>query len=174
MPSIAGSGSTDTTGGFATTFASIVAEDKLVTVTVGGVDISEAVSVTPGAAATTSSLEPDLDSVTADGVEAITLTLTLTDMHDNRIPDATVEVVGNSPPGDVSVDAPLVQSLRAAGDFEVTPKQAWTNVADFTSRGIPAVNFGPGATRYAHAVDERVEIASLVRAYEALGRVVLG
>ena len=88
--------------------------------------------------------------------------------------DATVEVVGNSPPGDVSVDAPLVQSLRAAGDFEVTPKQAWTNVADFTSRGIPAVNFGPGATRYAHAVDERVEIASLVRAYEALGRVVLG
>ena len=88
--------------------------------------------------------------------------------------DATIEVVGNSPPGDVSVDAPLVQSLRAAGDFEVTPKQAWTNVADFTSRGIPAVNFGPGATRYAHAVDERVEIASLVRAYEALGRVVLG
>ena len=45
-----------------------------------------------------------------------------------------------------------------------------------TSRpaGFPAVNFGPGATRYAHAVDERVEIASLVRAYEALRRVVLG
>jgi succinyl-diaminopimelate desuccinylase len=88
--------------------------------------------------------------------------------------DATVEVVGNSPPGDVSVDAPLAQSLRAAGDFAVAPKQAWTNVADFTSRGIPAVNFGPGATRYAHAVDERVEIASLVQAYDALRRVVLG
>jgi succinyl-diaminopimelate desuccinylase len=88
--------------------------------------------------------------------------------------DATIDIVGNSPPGDVSVDAALAQSLRAAGDFEVAPKQAWTNVADFTSRGIPAVNFGPGATRYAHAVDERVEIASLVRAYEALSRVVLG
>jgi len=60
------------------------------------------------------------------------------------------------------------------GEFAVQPKQAWTNVADFTSRGIPAVNFGPGATRYAHAVDERVEIAALVRAYEALRRVVLG
>ena len=72
------------------------------------------------------------------------------------------------------MDAPLARSLRAAGDLAVAPKQAWTNVADFTSRGIPAVNFGPGATRYAHAVDERVEIASLVRAYEALRRVVLG
>jgi succinyl-diaminopimelate desuccinylase len=88
--------------------------------------------------------------------------------------DATVEIVGNSPPGDVAVDAPLARSLQAAGDFAVAPKQAWTNVADFTSRGIPAINFGPGATRYAHAVDEQVEIASLVRAYEALHRVVLG
>ena len=54
------------------------------------------------------------------------------------------------------------------------PKQAWTNVADFTSRGIPAVNFGPGATRFAHTQDERVEISSLVGAYEALRRVALG
>ena len=88
--------------------------------------------------------------------------------------DATVEVVGNSPPGDVVVDAPLVQALRAAGDLPVEPKQAWTNVADFTSRGIPAVNFGPGATRYAHARDELVEIDALERAFLALRRVVLG
>jgi succinyl-diaminopimelate desuccinylase len=88
--------------------------------------------------------------------------------------DATVEIVGNSPPGAVVRDAPLVRALRSAGDFPIEPKQAWTNVADFTSRGIPAVNFGPGATRFAHARDERVEIAALERAYLALRRVALG
>ena len=89
--------------------------------------------------------------------------------------DATVEIVGNSPPGDVVRRRPArARRCEQPGDFPVEPKQAWTNVADFTSRGIPAVNFGPGATRYAHAIDERVEIAALVRAYEALRRVVLG
>ena len=88
--------------------------------------------------------------------------------------DTTVEVVGNSPPGAVSVDAPLVRALQRVGDFALEPKQAWTNVADFTSRGIPAVNFGPGATRYAHRVDELVEIAALERAYAALRAVALG
>jgi succinyl-diaminopimelate desuccinylase len=88
--------------------------------------------------------------------------------------DATVEVVGNSPPAAVVVDAPLVEALRDIGGFAVEPKQAWTNVADFTSRGIPAVNFGPGATRYAHARDELVEIAALERAYLALRELVLG
>jgi succinyl-diaminopimelate desuccinylase len=88
--------------------------------------------------------------------------------------DATVEVVGNSPPAAVVVDAPLVQTLRSIGDFVVEPKQAWTNVADFTSRGIPAVNFGPGGTRYAHARDELVEIRALERVYLALRELVLG
>lgn len=88
--------------------------------------------------------------------------------------DATVEILGNSPPGAVVADAPLVEALRAQGGFPLAPKQAWTNVADFTSRGIPAVNFGPGATRYAHAKDELVEIAALERAYLALRAVALG
>ena len=88
--------------------------------------------------------------------------------------DTTVEIVGNSPPAEVVRDAPLVRALRAAGNFAIEPKQAWTNVADFTSRGIPAVNFGPGGTRFAHARDELVEIAALERAYLALRQVALG
>ena len=87
---------------------------------------------------------------------------------------ATYEHSGDSPPARVVTDSALVQRLRAAGDLALEPKQAWTNVADFTSRGIDAVNFGPGATRYAHRRDEQVEIAALERAFAALWRFVTG
>ena len=87
---------------------------------------------------------------------------------------ATYEHAGDSPPARVVTDSPLVQRLRATGDLALEPKQAWTNVADFTSRGIDAVNFGPGATRYAHRRDEQVEIAALERAFTALWRFVTG
>jgi succinyl-diaminopimelate desuccinylase len=87
---------------------------------------------------------------------------------------AEFEHAGDSPPARVVTDSPLVQQLRAAGDLALEPKQAWTNVADFTSRGIDAVNFGPGATRYAHRRDEQVEIAALERAYDSLWRFVTG
>jgi len=81
---------------------------------------------------------------------------------------ATYEEAGDSPPARVVTDSPLVQRLRATSDLALEPKQAWTNVADFTSRGIDAVNFGPGATRYAHRRDEQVEIAALERCFVSL------
>jgi len=81
---------------------------------------------------------------------------------------------GDSPPARVVTDSPLVQRLGAAGDLALEPKQAWTNVADFTARGIDAVNFGPGAPRYAHRRDERVEIAALVTAFESLWAFLVG
>ncbi len=87
---------------------------------------------------------------------------------------ATFEHAGDSPPARVVTDSPLVQRLRAAGDLDLEPKQAWTNVADFTSRGIDAINFGPGATRYAHRRDEQVEVAALERAFTSLRRFVTG
>jgi succinyl-diaminopimelate desuccinylase len=85
-----------------------------------------------------------------------------------------VEVFQNSPAAHVARGSPLVEELRRVGDFDVQPKQAWTNVADFAARGLDAVNFGPGATRYAHAVDEQVEIAELERSFAALQRFLLG
>jgi len=83
------------------------------------------------------------------------------------------EIWSHSPPAHVAAQSPLVQALREAGSFELEPKQAWTNVADFAARGLDAVNLGPGGTRYAHAVDERVEIAELERTFTALERFLL-
>ena len=84
--------------------------------------------------------------------------------------DLPLELVGNSPPGRVVLGAPLVAKLVEAGDLEVEPKQAWTNVADFTSRGVDAVNLGPGMTSTVHGPDERIEVATLVRTFETLRR----
>jgi succinyl-diaminopimelate desuccinylase len=83
--------------------------------------------------------------------------------------DASLEVVSNAPPARV-VDSAAVRALRRAGELTIGPKQAWTNVADFTTRGLDAVNFGPGHTALAHHRDEHVEVAALVRAYEVLHR----
>lgn len=81
-----------------------------------------------------------------------------------------LELLGNSPPARVAASSPLVQTLRDVGNFALEPKQAWTPVAEFSEQGLDAVNLGPGATRYAHAQDERVEIAALARTHEALLR----
>jgi succinyl-diaminopimelate desuccinylase len=141
-------------------------------VVVEGLEFTEVVSVTrlhagiadnviPGEATVTVNLRYPPDR-TPEDAEAYLLGL---------VPDgATLDVVSNAVPARVVVDAPAVRALRAAGDLDVRPKQAWTNVADFTEHGLDAVNFGPGHTAYAHHPDERVAIASLVSAYETLGR----
>jgi len=91
------------------------------------------------------------------------------------VPDVDhVEFSGASPPARVVADAPLVQRLRRAGDLPVEPKQAWTNVADFTTRGIDAVNFGPGDPHFAHRRDEQVAVDALVHCYETLRAFVTG
>jgi succinyl-diaminopimelate desuccinylase len=78
------------------------------------------------------------------------------------------EVFSNSGAAHVAPRDGIVGELAKAGGFEFAPKQAWTNVADFAARGLDAVNLGPGATRYAHAVDERVHISELERTFAAL------
>ena len=83
-----------------------------------------------------------------------------------------VRILANSPAARVVGDTPLFRRLREVGEFEVEPKQAWTPVAEFSAHGLDAVNLGPGATRYAHTVDEQVEIAALERTFGALQRFV--
>ena len=94
--------------------------------------------------------------------------------HIHELFGPEVDISSNSPPAHVALRSPLVERLRAVGGFEVQAKQAWTNVADFAARVLDAVNLGPGATRYAHAVDERVEITELERTFDALQRFLVG
>jgi succinyl-diaminopimelate desuccinylase len=83
---------------------------------------------------------------------------------------ARVELTDLSPACPAFADHPLVERLRARSGARVGPKQAWTDVARLAAVGIPAVNFGPGATAQAHQQGEWVELSALPRAYQALER----
>ena len=85
---------------------------------------------------------------------------------------SSLEVVGNAWPARVTRDNPLVDRLHRASSASIEPKQAWTNVAEFSAAGIDAINFGPGAPESAHRSDEMVAIDALVRSLDSLQRFV--
>jgi succinyl-diaminopimelate desuccinylase len=83
------------------------------------------------------------------------------------VPVGELEVLSNSPSAPPALTNPLAVKLRELVP-EVAPKQAWTPVAQFAERGIDAINYGPGATAYAHKQDEQVPFANLDRCFETL------
>jgi len=82
---------------------------------------------------------------------------------------ATYEVVDFAPSGPVNLDNPLLQELIETG-LEVRPKQAWTDVARFSERGVAAANFGPGLPSQANQEAEYAELALLEECYARLAR----
>lgn len=81
------------------------------------------------------------------------------------------EISDASPAAYPVVDHPLFTELIAAAGAEVAHKQGWTDVAQLASRGVPAINFGPGETSLAHKPGESVRVGDLDWAYRALANV---
>lgn len=81
-----------------------------------------------------------------------------------------VEVTDRAASGQVHADHPVIAEWRRREALAVLPKQAWTDVARFTSHGIPAVNFGPGETAQCHQAGEWCSIDSLEHCFGALRR----
>jgi succinyl-diaminopimelate desuccinylase len=85
------------------------------------------------------------------------------------VPAGELHVLFNSPSAPPALANPLVARLRELVP-DLAPKQAWTPVAQFAEQGIEAINYGPGATAYAHRQDEQIPIANLHAVYETLAR----
>ena len=83
------------------------------------------------------------------------------------VPAGELDVLSNSPSAPPALTNPLTVKLRELVP-EVAPKQAWTPVAQFAERGVDAINYGPGATAYAHKQDEQVPIENLERCFATL------
>lgn len=79
-----------------------------------------------------------------------------------------VEVVDLAPAASVDTDHPLFRALIERTRAPVQGKQAWTDVAQLSSAGIPAVNFGPGEPSLAHKPGESVRVSDLEWVYESL------
>jgi succinyl-diaminopimelate desuccinylase len=77
-------------------------------------------------------------------------------------------VVDRAQPGLVCGDRPEVREFIDRFRPGVAGKQGWTDVAQFTSAGIPAFNFGPGIPELAHQVGEYCPIDNLGRAFDWL------
>lgn len=83
---------------------------------------------------------------------------------------AAIEWTDLSPSALPHASHPLVVRLRDAGVAAVEPKQAWTDVARFALRGVPAVNFGPGVNAQAHQRNEWTSIIKLAEGQAILRR----
>ncbi|MGA4508202.1 succinyl-diaminopimelate desuccinylase [Propionibacteriaceae bacterium G1746] len=68
------------------------------------------------------------------------------------------------------LDRPAAAAFVAAVGAEPRAKYGWTDVARFTSLGIPAVNYGPGDPNKAHADDESCPASDLTACHTVLTR----
>jgi succinyl-diaminopimelate desuccinylase len=71
------------------------------------------------------------------------------------------------------LSVPAAAAFVEAVGGTVNPKFGWTDVARFSTLGVPAVNFGPGDPHLAHKQEEFVPSAH-IESVEAKLRVWLG
>ena len=73
-------------------------------------------------------------------------------------PVKVLDVADGARPG---LGQPAAAEFVAAVGGTPRAKLGWTDVARFSSLGIPAVNYGPGISEIAHTAGEYVEISKI-------------
>jgi acetylornithine deacetylase len=86
---------------------------------------------------------------------------------------ADVNLIFAQPPSDVPQDAALVKALAKTISGRGLPASlagmsAWTDAALLNEADIPAICFGPGDMRMAHAAEEYIEVNELQQATDVL------
>lgn len=143
---------------------------------VGGLEFREVMSVTTASGGVARNIVPDRFDVNLNYRFSPEKTVeeAVEDVRRACSPADVVEIVDAAPAGRVDVEHPLLDALRRRTGAPLAPKQGWTDVAQLTARGVPAVNYGPGETALAHRPDESVAVEDLERCYASLRSVLEG
>jgi succinyl-diaminopimelate desuccinylase len=112
---------------------------------------------------------PDRDATAAEASVRALVEPLLDPTRGDRM--TLVESQPGAPP---SLAHPLLSRLLRATEMPPRAKLGWTDVAFFSERGVPAVNFGPGDPELAHTAGERVTRDELNRAYASLTGLLTG
>ena len=78
------------------------------------------------------------------------------------------EVSDSAPSAMPGLSVPAAAAFVEAVGGEVNPKFGWTDVARFSTLGVPAVNYGPGNPHLAHKQEEFVPLAQIRHVEERL------
>jgi succinyl-diaminopimelate desuccinylase len=104
--------------------------------------------------------------------EAIALLSGLVEPFLDSAAGDSFEVVDLASAAAPAVRHPLVREMIERHGLTVSAKLGWTDVARFTERGIPAINFGPGDALVAHTHQEFVTRESVERSWRVLDEVI--
>lgn len=132
------------------------------TVTVDGLDYRESLNAVSIHAGIAGNVIPDLCEVevnyrfapakNAEAAKAVILELF------GEFEIEFVDVAEGARPG---MDTELAQEFLSATGQSARPKYGWTDVARFSSLGIPAINYGPGDPSLAHTDNENLPVGHL-------------
>jgi succinyl-diaminopimelate desuccinylase len=137
---------------------------------IGGLDFKEVISITMAHGGVARNVIPALFTLNVNFRFAPDRSMdeAVAHLRDECTGADRFSVVDSAPAGGVSIEHPLFIRLIEVSGAPVLGKQGWTDVAQLSAAGIPAVNFGPGEPSLAHKPGESVRIDDLTWAYDAL------
>jgi succinyl-diaminopimelate desuccinylase len=137
---------------------------------VGGLEFNEVISVTMASGGVAKNIIPAAFTMNVNYRFAPDRSLDEAIRHLQEVcsDGDRVTVTDSAPAGVVEVDHPFFQRLVEVSAATISGKQGWTDVAQLSEAGIPAVNFGPGEPALAHKPGESVRIEDLAWAFDSL------